>query len=142
MKVEYSDGIGGLLVSGLKRTVEAKGDMHEFLDECVGELASHHVAMGDGDHADLDAVDLWDDKTGGFEAGLRVGTALKKGERVIAAFVNDEEIDDLDVHLGGQWQFWFTGPDERTVREVLKRRIDGWVADLRKEQGLLPFPQK
>lgn len=134
-----SDKAAKLLISSVKRVRESDGDMHDFLNECVGEIATHYVCMADDEVGGIDAVDLWDEKMGGFEAGVKVGVALGDKGLVFTGFISDDEIGDPDIVLGGQWLFWFVARDEKELLTKLEGELDGWIKKERRERGFLPF---
>jgi hypothetical protein len=141
VKIIHSDPIGALLAFSLKKVRASDGDLHDYLSECVGEIAKWWTCMADDEAGGVDAVDLWDEKHEGFEAGVKVGAALGDRDLVLSGFVSDDEVGDPDVVLGGQWMFWFVARDEKAVLEELGEETRKWVAKVRQENGLLPFDE-
>ena len=135
----HSEKIDALLVSFIKKVKDSDGDMQTFLDECVGGIAKYYVCMQNAEHNDIDACNLWDQMTGPFEVGVKIGQAITDREILVSGFTSDDEIDDPDIHLGAQWLFWFVARDVDTVLKELEAAVTEWVKKERKENGLLPF---
>lgn len=121
------------IVDGIRKVAGIdKGEVADYLDECVAGVAAFH-AQGNLEYSRVEDGEYWDAMTDGFEAGVAVGAALKEGESVFTACVGDEDGASTDN------QFWFTGPSAQRIAADLRHQTREWVAGLRKDRNLLPF---
>lgn len=137
MRPEHSKTIEKALKEGADRIAEVDRDgTGDFLQECVAGVAAHHV-MGNVEYGRVSDADYWDVQTENFEAGLKVGAAMGKGDRVFTAGLDPDEDPVCVNHL-----FYFVGKDPRQVAKRLRKASADWLDSLRKDRGLLPFPAK
>ena len=137
MEPEHSKTIERALKKGADRIAEVDRDeTGDFLQECVAEVAAHHV-MGNVECGRVKDLDYWETQTDNFEAGLKVGAALGEGDRVFTAGLDSDEDPVYVNHL-----FYFVGKDPRQVAKRLREASADWLDSLRKDRGLLPFPVK
>jgi hypothetical protein len=134
MELRNPKSIEKALRAGIGKVRGVDGDeVHDYLDECVGGIAAHHVT-GNTECGRVKDLDHWEAQVDGFEAGLRIGAAMADGDRVFTAYLDPDE-DDLPAGMC----FYFVGRDAGGVVKELRDGTSKWLDGLRKEKGLLPF---
>ena len=136
MRIRHLESMRNGILAGIERVRRADADeVGSYLEECVGGIAAHY-AIGNVQCEKVDDIDYWEVQTEGFEAGLKVGAAIREDEKVYTGYVGEDDGEGIYVsHC-----FWFVGPMAGPIVKQLRDETAKWIAGLRKEKGLLPFP--
>ena len=131
MKLKRSEKADKALGDLVRRARRAGADVTDFLRGSVGGLSIHWAAMPLS--LDFDVSEIWDLHVDPFEAGLRIGASLEKGDVLWVLNLSDDDVAP-EIHLGAMWSFWIQALDEDALVESLsKATIDHLGALLEKQ---------
>ena len=138
MEIKHSKFLEQTLERAMRKVADIDaGEVEDFIQECVAEIAAHHV-MGNVECSKVKDLDYWEAQVDHFEAGLKVAEAMTPGDKIFTAGLDPFSEDGVPVSINHL--FYFVGKDARSVARLLKEEAINWIDKLRKDKGLLPFP--